>query len=41
MNIQIFGTKKSLDTRKAERVFKERQDFITDRGWKIQKRGVK
>ena len=24
MNIQIFGTKKSADTRKAERVFKER-----------------
>ena len=24
MNIQIFGTKKSSDTRKAERFFKER-----------------
>ena len=24
MNIQIFGTKKSVDTRKAERFFKER-----------------
>ena len=24
MNIQIFGTKKSADTRKAERFFKER-----------------
>lgn len=24
MNIQIFGTKKSPDTRKAERFFKER-----------------
>ena len=24
MNIQIFGTKKSQDTRKAERFFKER-----------------
>lgn len=24
MNIQIFGTKKSADTRKAERYFKER-----------------
>ena len=24
MNIQIFGTKKSLDTKKAERYFKER-----------------
>ena len=24
MNIQIFGTKKSVDTRKAERYFKER-----------------
>ena len=24
MNIQIFGTKKSSDTRKAERYFKER-----------------
>ena len=25
MNIQIFGTKKSADTRKAERYFKERR----------------
>ena len=25
MNIQIFGTKKSSDTRKAERWFKERR----------------
>ena len=25
MNIQIFGTKKSADTRKAERFFKERR----------------
>lgn len=25
MNIQIFGTKKSADTRKAERFFKERK----------------
>lgn len=25
MNIQIFGTKKSSDTRKAERFFKERR----------------
>ena len=25
MNIQIFGTKKSADTRKAERWFKERR----------------
>ena len=25
MNIQIFGTKKSSDTRKAERFFKERE----------------
>ena len=25
MNIQIFGTKKSVDTRKAERYFKERR----------------
>ena len=24
MNIQVFGTKKSSDTRKAERFFKER-----------------
>ena len=24
MNIQIFGTKKSFDTKKAERYFKER-----------------
>ena len=32
MNIQIFGTKKSSDTRKAERWFKERRvkaQFIT------------
>ena len=25
MNIQIFGTKKSFDTKKAQRVFKERR----------------
>ena len=25
MNIQIFGTKKSFDTKKAERWFKERR----------------
>ena len=28
MNIQIFGTKKCNDTKKAERFFKERGKFI-------------
>ena len=27
MNIQIFGTKKSFDSKKAERFFKERGEF--------------
>ena len=30
MNIQIFGTKKCNDTKKAERFFKERMKHIAD-----------
>jgi len=32
MNIQIFGTKKSSDTRKAERFFKERGNDVHHAG---------
>ncbi len=29
MNVQIFGTKKCFDTKKAERYFKERQNSVS------------
>ena len=38
MNIQIFGTKKCNDTKKAERFFKERR--IPYQFWKYRDRSI-